>query len=59
VTVNGEKVTDYSEGDPVPEKKQSWEPDRGRRSSDAGYLGLQNHSDKDTVYFKEVSVRQN
>jgi len=59
VTVNGEKVTDYREGQPVPEKKQSWEPDRGRRSSDAGYFGLQNHSDKDVVYFKEVSVRRN
>ena len=55
VTVNGTKVTDYREGDPVPEKKQKWEPDRGKRAA-SGYIGLQNHGDKDTVYFKEVSV---
>ncbi len=58
VHVNGEKVTDHREGEPVPEKKLRWEPDRGRRPSEAGYLGLQNHSDKDIVYFKEVSVRE-
>lgn len=56
VRLNGELVTDYTEGQPVPAKKQQWEPDRGRRP-DAGYIGLQNHSDADTVYFKEVSVR--
>lgn len=56
VRLNGELVTDYTEGQAVPPKKQQWEPDRGRRP-DAGYIGLQNHSDADTVYFKEVSVR--
>lgn len=56
VRLNGEVVTDYTEGQPVPPKKQTWEPDRGRRP-DLGYIGLQNHSDADTVYFKEVSVR--
>jgi len=56
VRLNGELVTDYTEGQPVPPKRQTWEPDRGRRP-DLGYIGLQNHSDADTVYFKEVSVR--
>jgi hypothetical protein len=55
VFVNGVKVTDYVEGSPVPEKKAKHEPDRGRRAA-SGYIGLQNHGDKDTVYFKEVSV---
>jgi Domain of Unknown Function (DUF1080) len=56
VVVNGVKVTDYTAGQPVPPKKKSYEPDRGRRP-DEGYFGLQNHSDKDVVYFKEVAVR--
>ena len=56
VTLNGIKITDYTEGEPVPPKKKSYEPDRGRRP-DKGYIGLQNHSDKDVVYFKEVAVK--
>ena len=56
VTVNGVKVTDYTEGQPVPPKKLSFEPDRGRRP-DSGYIGLQNHSDHDIVFFKEVAVK--
>ena len=56
VTLNGIKITDYTEGQPVPAKKKSYEPDRGRRP-DEGYIGLQNHSDKDVVYFKEVAVK--
>jgi hypothetical protein len=56
VLVNGVKVTDYTEGDSVPEKKFSFEPQRGPRPND-GYIGLQNHSDKDIVFFKEVAVR--
>lgn len=57
VTVNGTKVTDFKEGSPVPEKKAKYEPDRGKRAA-SGYVGLQNHSDKDIVYFKEVSVQK-
>jgi hypothetical protein len=57
VTLNGEKVTDYKEGDPVPEKKRSSQPDRGPRPA-AGYFGLQNHNDKDVVLFKEISVKK-
>jgi hypothetical protein len=56
VLLNGVEVTDYTEGQPVPPKKQSYEPDRGPRPN-AGYIGLQNHSDKDTVYFGEIAER--
>ena len=55
VFVNDVKVTDYTEGQPVPPKKLSFEPDRGPRP-DKGWIGLQNHSDKDVVYFKTVDV---
>jgi hypothetical protein len=57
VTLNGEKITDYKEGDPVPEKKASSEPDRGKRA-DAGYIGLQNHNDKDVVLFRDISIKK-
>jgi len=57
VELNGVKITDYTEGQPVPPKKHPWEPDRGPRPNE-GYIGLQNHSGKDTVYFKEVAVER-
>lgn len=56
VEVNGEVVTDYTEGDPVPEKAIWWEPDRGRRPL-YGYIGIQNHGPEDTVYVREISIR--
>ena len=56
VVLNGVKVTDYTEGQPVPERKFNFEPQRGPRPND-GYLGLQNHSDSDVVFFKEVAVK--
>lgn len=61
VTVNGELVTDYREGDPVKPKPwhqfwKFWAPRRGPRP-DAGYIGLQNHSRRDEVFFREISVR--
>lgn len=56
VTVNGVKVTDYTEGQPVPPKKLWYEPERGRRP-EFGFFGLQNHSDNDIVFFKEVALR--
>ena len=56
VTVNGVLVTDYREGQAVPPKVKTWEPDRGPRPI-RGYIGLQNHSDKDVVFFREVTVR--
>jgi len=55
VFLNGIKVTDFKEGDPVPPKPSgSIDPDRGPRQ-DAGYIGLQNHPG-DPVYFNEVSL---
>ena len=56
VLLNDVTVTDYFEGQPVPTKKFDFEPERGRRP-DEGYIGLQNHSDNDIVFFKEVSVQ--
>ena len=57
VTVNDQPVTDYTEGQPVPEKKFDFEPQRGKRPNE-GYIGLQNHGEHDIVFFKEVSVQQ-
>jgi hypothetical protein len=56
VVLNGVKVTDYREGDPVPERKFDFEPMRGPRPLE-GYIGLQNHSDNDVVFFKQVAMR--
>jgi hypothetical protein len=56
VFVNGVKVTDYKEGDPVPDRKFDFEPYHGPRP-DSGFIGLQNHGADDVVYFKEVSVK--
>lgn len=55
VYLNEVKVTDFKEGDPVPDKHPgSIDPDRGPRP-DSGYVGLQNHPGSE-VYFKEVSL---
>ena len=56
VTVNGVKVTDYTNGQPAPPRKFNFEPYRGPRPNE-GYIGLQNHSNQDIVFFKEVAVR--
>jgi len=62
VTINDVLVTDYTEGQPVPpnspeeDLKEQGSPKRGPRPND-GYIGLQNHSDNDIVYFKEVAVK--
>jgi hypothetical protein len=56
VSLNGQKVTDFTEGDPVPEKTRSFEPERGPRPL-SGYIGLQNHDSLSTVYYKECAVR--
>jgi len=56
VHINGVLVSSLKEGDPVPEKTIWYEPDRGQRPS-KGYIGLQNHGDDDTVFFKEVSYK--
>jgi hypothetical protein len=56
VVLNDVTVTDYTEGQPVPERKFTFEPERGTRPTE-GYIGLQNHSGVDVVFFKEVSVQ--
>jgi hypothetical protein len=56
VYVNGVKVTDFKEGDPVPERKFDFEPQRGPRPEE-GYIGIQNHSEADVVFFKEIAVK--
>lgn len=57
VFLNGVKVTDYTEGDPVPARKFDFEPQLGPRPLE-GYIGLQNHSESDVVFFKEVAVKK-
>jgi hypothetical protein len=55
VYLNSIKVTDFTEGQPVPAKPPgSHDPDRGPRP-DSGFIGLQNHPGSE-VYFREVSV---
>lgn len=64
VDVNGQRVTEFDSSKPLPERKQTYEPERGPRPAQ-GYIGLQNHDDEaaaqkgrqTNVYFKEVSVR--
>jgi hypothetical protein len=56
IFVNGVKVTDYTQGQPVPPKKHDGDPDRGPRP-DTGYIGLQNYSSGSAVYFREVAVK--
>jgi Domain of Unknown Function (DUF1080) len=56
VVLNGVKVTEFTEGNPVPAKKFEFEPERGPRPQE-GYIGLQNHSENDVVFFKEVAIR--
>jgi Domain of Unknown Function (DUF1080) len=54
ISVNGEKITDFHEGDAVPAKKEASDPERGPRP-DSGYIGLQNEPGPE-VDFKEVSL---
>lgn len=55
VRVNGKVVNEYTEGQPVPERKIWYEPVRGPRP-DKGYIGLQNHDANSKVLFREISV---
>jgi hypothetical protein len=58
VFLNGEKINEFDGNQPVPPRKAWFEPVRGPRP-DAGYIGLQNHDARSTVYFREVSVKKN
>jgi hypothetical protein len=55
IRVNGKLVNEYTEGQPVPERKIWYEPVRGPRP-EKGYIGLQNHDANSKVLFREVSV---
>lgn len=57
VTLNGELVNTFDPSNPVPDRKQWYEPVRGPRPV-SGYIGLQNHDGNSTVLFKEVSVKR-
>lgn len=57
VVLNGQMVTDFKEGDPVPDKTREFEPDRGPRPA-SGFIGIQNHDSLSTVFFKEISVKK-
>ena len=56
VILNGQKVNEFTGDQPVPPRKQWYEPVRGPRP-DLGYIGLQNHDARSTVYFREVSAK--
>jgi Domain of Unknown Function (DUF1080) len=58
VILNGKKINEFVGNQPVPPRKQWFEPVRGPRP-DSGYVGLQNHDAKSTVYFREVSLKTN
>jgi hypothetical protein len=55
VEINGALVTDFTEGEPVPPKREDYEPNRGPRP-DSGYIGLQNHGGDAEVHFRYVGV---
>jgi hypothetical protein len=57
--INGVLVTEFDSSDLKPEsveKTGAGNPARGPRP-ESGYIGLQNHDEKSTVFFKDVSVR--
>lgn len=54
VHVNGTKVTDFTEGDPVPAWRRD-DPQRGPRPNE-GYVGIQNEGDE-AVLFKDIAIR--
>jgi hypothetical protein len=56
VYLNGVKVTDYTDGEPVPPRKFDFEPFRGPRP-DYGFMGVQNHGEEDVVFFREIAVK--
>jgi hypothetical protein len=56
VILNGTLVTDYDGDDFVPGRRRNYEPTRGPRPAE-GYIAIQNHDDRSTITFKEISIR--
>jgi hypothetical protein len=57
--INGTQVTEFDSSSlkpPSADKTGAGDPARGPRP-ESGYIGLQNHDGKSTVYFRDVSVR--
>ena len=52
VVLNGIKVTDYTVGDPLRERRPKVDSERGARP-DEGWIGLQGYSEKEIVFFKK------
>ena len=57
VILNGKKVNEFMGNQPVPERKQWYEPIRGPRPNN-GFIGLQNHDGNSKVHFKSISVKR-
>jgi len=55
ITLNGRLVTEFDPAGDVPERAETYEPERGPRPTH-GYLGLQNHDEPSRVEFREVSI---
>ena len=53
--LNGVQVTDYTEGNPVREKKLGQDSERGRRP-DQGWIGLQGYNHDEIVFFRQVAT---
>ena len=57
VYLNGQKVNDFTGNEPVPPRKQWFEPVRGPRP-EVGYIGIQNHDGRSHVTFKEIAIKK-
>lgn len=61
VYLNGRHMSHFVETQPVPPKKESWEPDRHLRPL-SGYIGLQNDNDDqgrdNHVHFRLVEIKE-
>jgi hypothetical protein len=56
VYINGVLVSAYRDGERIPPRQNDWDPQPGPRPA-SGYIGLQNHPQGKTVYFREISLR--
>lgn len=56
VFMNGKQVTHFVETEPIPPKKEWWEPNRHLRPL-SGYVGLQNHGGDVQIHFRKVEIK--